>query len=234
MRPDFLRVFLLSSACLLSACPSPSPSTPDAGSPPSDAGIPPTDPDGGPPENPSGGVARSSRNNLRFKNPEQLLAHFSQALSLPAGSVCNELGQYSCTGAVHTVALGGVEPYNIGLYEPLTATGVTTPIVIDRMALSACSQRVSLDLKTPAEAVVFGGVALDARGRLAPAEGSPLRGIITSLYQRALLREPTEAEVGTLSQLATQIESTGSTAPGRDWMTAACFSVLSSAESVFF
>ncbi|QRN94353.1 hypothetical protein JRI60_35200 [Archangium violaceum] len=224
MRPDFLRVLLLSSACVLSACPSPSPSgEQDAGTPPADAGT-----------GSSGEVAPSSRNNLRFKNPEQLTAHFSAALSLPPEQVCNELGQYPCTTYVHNVALGGVEPYGIGLYEPISVTGVTTPIAIDRLALAACVRRVSLDVTSPGEAVLFKGIELDGQGRLASRDGAPVRDAITSLYQRALLRDPTETEVGTLSQLATQIESKGSQTPGRDWMVASCFAVLSSAESVFF
>ncbi|WP_257452191.1 hypothetical protein [Archangium lipolyticum] len=225
MRPDFLRVLLLSSACVLSACPSsPSPSGPDTGTPPPvDAGT-----------GSSGEVAPSSRDNLRFMNPEQLTAHFASALSLPPEQVCNELGQYPCATYAHTVVLGGVEPYRVGLYEPLKVTGATTPNVIDRMALAACARRVSLDVTHPEEAVLFKGLELDAQGRLANRDGAPVRDVITSLYQRVLLRDPTETEVGALSQLATRIESTGSQTPGRDWMTAACFSVLSSAESVFF
>jgi hypothetical protein len=179
-------------------------------------------------------VTRSSRNNLRFKGPERLALDFAAALSLPAGQVCNELGQYPCTTAVHTVALGGVEPYGLGFYEPLPFTGVTTPIAVDRVALAACGQRVTLDITSPSEAVIFRGIELDAQGRLASREGEPVKTAITALYQRALLRDPTEAEVGALVQLATDIESTSSPAPGRDWMKAACFAVLSSAESVFF
>ncbi|MFY0524133.1 hypothetical protein ACN28I_13495 [Archangium gephyra] len=218
MRPDSLRVLLLSAACVLTACPSPTPPTPPA----------PVDP--GPPAE----VTRSSRNNLRFKGPERLALDFAAALSLPAEQVCNELGQYPCTTAVHTVALGGVEPYGLGFYEPLPFTGVTTPIAVDRVALAACGQRVTLDVTRPSEAVIFGGIGLDAQGRLASREGEPVKNAITALYQRALLRDPTEAEVGALVQLATDIESTSSPAPGRDWMKAACFAVLSSAESVFF
>jgi hypothetical protein len=221
VRPDFLRVLLLSSACVLSACPAPS--EPDAGTPPADAGT-----------GSSGEVARSSRNNLRILNPEQLTAHFASALSVPPEQVCNELGRYACTTNVHNVVLGGVDPYVVGLYEPLKVTGATTPNVIDRVALAACARRVSLDVTTPGEAVVFKGLELDARGRLANREGAPLHDAITSLYKRTLLRAPTEAEVGALSQLATQIEASGSPTPGRDWMTASCFAVLSSAESIFF
>jgi hypothetical protein len=224
VRPDFLRVLLLSSACVLSACSSSSPSGPDAGTPPPvDAGT-----------GSNGEVARSSRNNLRFKSPEQLTAHFASALSLPPDQVCNELGRYACTTDVHNVVLNGVDPYVVGLFEPLKVTGATTPNVIDRVALAACARRVSLDVTTPGEAVLFKGLELDAQGRLANREGAPVRDAITSLYQRALLRKPTQTEVDTLSQLSTRMESMGSQAPGRDWMTLACFTVLSSAESVFF
>ncbi|WNG35509.1 hypothetical protein F0U61_18890 [Archangium violaceum] len=222
MRPDSLRVLLLSAVCVLTACPSPSPS-PAPTPPGQDAGTPP------PPE-----LARSSRNNLRFKGPERLASDFAAALSLPVEQVCNELGQYPCTTNVHTVALGGVEPYGLGVYEPLPFTGVTTPIAVDRVATAACARRVTLDVTTPSEAVVFGGIELNAQGRLTSREGEPVKNAITSLYQRALLRDPTETEVGALLQLATDIESSSSQAPGRDWMKAACFVVLSSAESIFF
>ncbi|ATB38548.1 hypothetical protein CYFUS_003983 [Cystobacter fuscus] len=220
MRPDSLRVLFLSAACALTACPSPAPS--------------PTPPGQDPGTPPPAELARSSRNNPRFKGPERLASDFAAALSLPVEQVCNELGQYSCTASVHTVALGGVDPYGLGFYEPLPLTGVTTPIAVDRVATAACVRRVTLDVTLPAEAVIFGGIELDSQGRLASREGEPVKNAITALYQRALLRDPTEAEVGTLSQLATDIEASSSQAPGRDWMKAACFVVLSSAESIFF
>ncbi|MFY0575869.1 hypothetical protein ACN28S_17230 [Cystobacter fuscus] len=138
MRPDFLRVLLLSSACVLSACPAPSPSQPAPGTPPADAGTGSSDE-----------VTPSSRDNLRIMNPEQLTAHFAAALSLPPEQVCNELGKYACTTNVHNVVLNGVDPYVVGLFEPLKTTGATTPNVIDRVALAACARRVSLDVSTP-------------------------------------------------------------------------------------
>ena len=242
MRPESLRLLLLSSALLLSACAASSrPSAPDAGAsteplPAADAGAPPTDPPASPDAGtgPGASVTPSSRNHLRVKNPEQLLAHFAAALSLPPGEVCNELGQYSCPGQVHTVALGGVEPYGLGLYGALPVTGVTTPIVLDRMAWMACGRRVSLDLSQPGQAVLFKDLALDARGQLTDPGGAPVRAALTALYQRALLRDPTEAELETLSGLVPELATLGGPSPGRDWMVAACFTVLSSAESVFF
>lgn len=227
MRPDLARSWLLPGLLALAAC-SEQPIARVVDPPPvngqSDAGTP----------APDGGVARSSRNNLRRKGPERLNTDFAAALSLPPEQVCNELGQYSCANKIHTVTLGGVEPYGSGLYEPLPASGVTSPIAVDRLALAACARRASLDVATPTTAVIFAGVALDASGRLASREGPEVRAAITTLYQRGLLREPTGEETTALVQLAADVESSGSPRPGRDWMTAACFVVLSSAESVFF
>ncbi|ATB33732.1 hypothetical protein [Melittangium boletus] len=228
MRLESLRVVWLSAVLVLSACSSsPTPSGDDAGTPsPGGNGQP--DPGTG------GSVARSSRNNLRFKGAERLATDFATALSLPADQVCNELGQYPCTSYVHTVTLGGVDPYANSLYEPLTASGVTTPIAVDRVVLSACGRRVALDLATPSAAVLFKDIALDAQGRLADRGGTPVKDAITALYQRGVLRDPSDAEMSALIQLSTDIEGSGSTQPGQDWMKAACFVVLSSAESVFF
>nr|WP_225937425.1 hypothetical protein [Myxococcus sp. RHSTA-1-4] len=171
---------------------------------------------------------------MRFKGPERLTLDFAAALSLPPDQVCNELGQYPCTTFVHNVTLGGVDPYGNGLYEPLPATGVTTPIAVDRVALAACARRVGLDAAAPSSAVIFRGITLDGQGRLASRDGQPVRDAITALYQRGLLRDATETEVGAWVRLSVDVEAAGSPSPGRDWMTAVCFGILSSAESVFF
>ncbi|NVI97513.1 hypothetical protein HV824_05185 [Myxococcus sp. AM009] len=159
---------------------------------------------------------------------------FAAALDLPPAGLCNELGQYPCAAFVHTVTLGGVEPYQSGFYEPLPVTGVTTPIAVERMALAGCTQRVALDVSAPAAAVIFKGVGLDAQGRLEDRAGPPVRAAIHALYQRGLQRDAEAEEVDAWIQLAADIDAAGSTRPGRDWMTAVCFAVLSSAESVFF
>ena len=223
MRPDSRLVPLLLAACALTACPAPGPGTTPGETPP----LPPlvTTPTN---------VAASRHNNPRFKGPERLSLDFSTALGLSEAQVCNELGQYACTSYVHTVTLGGVEPYGSGLYEPLPASGVTTPIAVDRLALAACGRRVIIDVTTPALSVIFKGIPLDAQGRLADRQGEPVKAALVSLYQRGLLRDPTLDEVEALLKLSTDIEATGSPQPGQDWMKAACFVVFSSTESVFY
>ncbi|WP_426752025.1 hypothetical protein [Myxococcus sp. Y35] len=225
MRPER---FLVAAVLTLAACtqqPVARVVDVDSGTPPVD-----TEPDSGTPD----AVAKSTRNNLRFKGPERLTADFAAALELPPEQLCSELGLYPCTTSVHTVTLGGVDPYGSGIYEPLPVTGVTTPIAVDRLALASCSQRVALDVGRPSEAVIFKGLMLDARGRLVDRQGKLVQDAVNALYQRGLQRDALASEVDTWVQLAAEIESSSSLRPGRDWMTAVCFAVLSSAESVFF
>ena len=230
MRLDPRRLSLLLAVCALTACTAPASSAPGT-SPGTDEPAPPPPP---PPVDTPRGLVPSTRNNLRFKGPQRLSLDFATALSLPEGQLCNELGQYACTSSVHNVTLGGVDPYSNSLYEALPASGVTTPIAIERVALAACGQRVTLDVTTPSTAVLFKAIPLDAQGRLVDRQGEPVKAALSALYQRGLLRDPTKQEVDALVKLSTDIETTASTQPGQDWMKAACFVVFSSAESVFF
>lgn len=178
-------------------------------------------------------LATSSRGNLRFKGPERLNSDIAAALELPADAVCTELGMYQCTSAVHNVALGGVEPYGTGLYEPSGVTSSTTPLVVERVVWSACTKRASTDFADLANAVIFRGIQLNA-AKLASPDGQQVRAAITQLVQRALLRDPTENEMTRYIKLASDIEATGNAEPARAWMQAVCFAVLSSAEAVFY
>lgn len=177
--------------------------------------------------------ARSAKGILRFKGDIRLTADLAVSLGLPFDQVCNELGQYACTYFVHPVALGGVDPYGKGLFEGASVTGVSTPVVTERVALSACLKRVGLDLATPATALIFRSIPLNG-GKLANPSGAETRLAITELAQRAWLRDPSEGEIAQLLQLNTDIEATGVAEPGKTWMQAACFVAFSSAESVFY
>lgn len=179
------------------------------------------------------GYARSAKGNLRFKGNERLTIDYSVALGIPLLEVCNELGQYSCSFIVHPVALGGVDPYGKGLFEPPPVTGATTPLVVERVALAACVKRVTLDLATPANAVVFKSIPVTA-GRLSNPQAPEVRLALTELAQRAWLRDPTEGELALMLQLNTDIEATGVAEPAKVWMQAACFAAFTSAESVFY
>lgn len=170
---------------------------------------------------------------MRFKRNVRITTDLVVGLGLSFDQVCNELGQYPCTTLVHALALGGVDPYGSGLYEPLPFTGVTSPIVVDRVAMSACLKRVNTDLAAPASALIFVGITRDSAGKLDPTAATSTAAL-TSLYHRLLLRDPTPEELGHLQQLYRDIEAKGRPNPGQDWLTLSCFAIASSVESVFY
>ena len=177
--------------------------------------------------------AASAKGQVRFKRNERLTADMAKSLGIPFASVCNELGLYPCTTTVHHLSLGGVDAYNIGVYEPLAFTGLTSPIVVDRVALSACTQRVTADLATPSTALIFKAITLDATGKL-NVDSAEVKTALDLLYKQVVLRPVTDAEVGHLKKLYADIVATNKPQPGKMWMTLSCFAVLTSVESVFY
>lgn len=177
--------------------------------------------------------AASSKGIVRFKRNERMNADFAKSLGLTTAGVCNELGQYPCA-LVHQLSLGGVDPYNIGLYEPVPYTGLTSPLTTDRVALGACVQRVSTDLATPATALIFKGVTLDGAAKLTNVDAPEVNAALALLYKQIVLRPPTAAEVGHLKQMYADILATNKPEAGKSWMTLSCFAVLTSVESVFY
>ena len=188
-------------------------------------------PDGGTITDP--GFAKSSKAVLRFKRSVRLRNDIAQALAIPEGEVCSELGQYSCTDFVHTISLGGVEAYVLGLNEPTAETTVTTPIATERVAMFACERRARDDLAAPDGAVIFKGLGV-ADGKLADVDSEAVAAAINTLYERVLLRAPTAREVSHLRQLYRDIEADSQPQPARDWAILTCFSVLTSMESLFY
>ena len=79
------------------------------------------------------------------------------ALSLSSDELCKEVGTKMCA-ETHSIALGGVDAYGAGVYVPLKASAVTTPIAVDRLMLYACSRRAHLDFDNPGSAVIFKGL----------------------------------------------------------------------------
>ena len=182
-----------------------------------------------------GGFAQSAKGVIRFKRNVRMTNDFAQALGMTTAEVCNELGQYPCTTVVHALTVGGTDPYGSGLYEPIPFTGVTTPIVVDRVALAACTSRVTKDLATPATALIYKSIPVNgSAGTLVNLEGNEVSTAIDTLYQRTVLRDPTAAEKAHLKGLYTSIAATGKPDPAKSWMILSCFSVTTSAEFLFY
>lgn len=83
---------------------------------------------------------------LKRLNPQQLTAKLSGALGLPSDALCNELGDFSCLEQVHTVTLGGVDPYQRGIYEAEHKSTLTTTVAVERVVYAACGARVTQDI----------------------------------------------------------------------------------------
>lgn len=202
----------------------------DAAQPGDDAGV--TNP-------PDSGVAvqefpESSKAIVRFKRNERIRNDFAQALGLTSDRLCNELGRYSCTDYVHNIALGGVEPYTLGVREGSDVTTITAPTAVERVALSGCEQRVTADLADPGSALIFKGLAIDASGALTAPDSPAVRAAISTMYERALTRHARDTEVDHLVALYADVAATGEPAPARDWAILTCFSVLTTMEALFY
>jgi hypothetical protein len=175
-------------------------------------------------------VAASRQARVKYKSGARYANDLAAALDLPRDAVCRELGRYDCVDEVHRIVLGGVEPYTLGVRDPLPSIAVTAPIAQDRVALAACTERIERDLAA-SEPVFLTTLDVDA-----PTPGQ-LEATARRFYDRILRREATPDEVSALAQF----HSTVTDEPGesratatRDWAILSCFMVATTLESIFY
>jgi hypothetical protein len=175
-------------------------------------------------------VAASRQARVKYKSGARYANDLAAALDLPRDAVCRELGRYDCVDEVHRIVLGGVEPYTLGVRDPLPSIAVTAPIAQDRVALAACTERIERDLAA-SEPVFLTAVDLDA---LTPGE---LEATAGRFYDRILRRAATPDEVSALAQFHSTVTDepgeSGATAT-RDWAILSCFMVATTLESIFY
>jgi hypothetical protein len=159
-------------------------------------------------------------------------------LGLPRDQLCRELGVQDCVDQTHRVVLGGVEPYDLGIYNPLAVAPMTAPIAADRVALAACGAAARRDVTKPADAVFFAGLQ-----PLAGLTDAQRRQVAERLYDRLLLRDAeafeVDALVGLHGDVVAELAAAGTTttaAGGADeqWLTLSCFAVATSLEALFY
>lgn len=173
-------------------------------------------------------LQRAQRGELQWKRNAALQHDLMRALELPEDGVCDELGRGSCTREVHHISLGGADPLRIGLYKPLPDTLVSTPIVLDRVVMSACVNRANLD--RGAAPVVFTDLDL---GAAAPSpDDKAFTATVTTLYRRLLQRDPEPSELTTLEALT--VDAAGEPVTAHDFAVLACFTVGTTSEFLFF
>jgi hypothetical protein len=175
-------------------------------------------------------LAASRQARVKYKSGARYANDLAAALDLQRDAVCRELGRYDCVDEVHRIVLGGVEPYTLGVREPLPSIAVTAPIAQDRVALAACTERIERDLAA-SKPVFLTAVDVDA-----PTPGQ-LEATGKRFYDRILRRAATPDEVRTLVQfhatVADEPGESGATAT-RDWAILSCFMVATTLESVFY
>lgn len=172
------------------------------------------------------GALPSLTSRLKARSGAVLANDLAQALELPRETVCNELGRYDCATEVHRIALGGVEPYVLGIQNPLSIAPITAPIAVDRMALSACTERARLDFEEMGQGllsplVVAGGPSKAAREEVARA-----------LFQKLLRRDATADEIAETT--AFYDELAGGENADRDYAILSCFAVATHVEAIFY
>lgn len=171
-------------------------------------------------------VLPSTKSRVRFKGGVRWTNQLARGLALDRAEICKEFGEYDCAADVHFIALGGVEPYNLRINEPLPIAPLTAPIAVDRIALSACTKRADLDAANGATAILFKELGS------AP-EPAALRAMGNRLYQELLSRDADPAELDELEAFWTEVQDAGADAPA-EWASFACYAVATSTEMLFY
>jgi hypothetical protein len=169
---------------------------------------------------------------VKFKDGERYLRDLASALELPRESICRELSQYDCFADAFRIVLGGVEPYSIRVLEPQEGAALTTPIALDRLALHACTQRVTEDVKTPLKAVLFRPMK-SPKSTTTPDKKWKEQTVAT-IYDRILRRDATAAETARMLAFYDTVAKDPSPDTARNWTVLGCFTVASSLENVFY
>lgn len=175
-----------------------------------------------------GPYATSQRGTLLWKRHAALEADLMAALALERGALCKELGERDCIRDVHVIALGGNDPFGSGINRPASQPLSTTPLVVDRVLLSACSARVRADKEKRPE--VFS--ELDLKGPAPSPKDPAVEATIRELFQRFLARDPTRDEARTVATLLDPDENDAARS-AEEFALLACFTIGSSLEFLF-
>ncbi|MEO1173510.1 MAG: hypothetical protein AAFX94_15875, partial [Myxococcota bacterium] len=120
---------------------------------------------------------------------------------------------------VHGISLGGVEPYVLAIREPVPTQPLSAPLAVERLAWSLCAERVARD-QDSADGMFSAVLA-------STATEEDFSASARSLISRALLRDPSEAELNGFVELSEDLNAS-------DWSLAGCFAVLTHAEFLFY
>lgn len=144
-------------------------------------------------------------------------------LALPKSDVCTEIGRASCVDEIHLSVLGGNEPYVNGQYERAATPTILTSVAVERIVLSACDKRLTLDKGLGTGAVVFKyWASTDAQ-----LTDDKVKAQTQELYRRLLARDANDNELGAALEVLKIVQTPDKVA------LALCFAVGTQAENVF-
>ncbi len=169
--------------------------------------------------------APASRASLKMKRWRQLSLDLQGALELTEDQVCREAGLYDCA-ALHVVPLGGLSRDN-GVFQPRQELAVTTTLVVERVTLQACWNRLELD-RAAATPLVFHAGLLDG----AEASQDELEAQATELVRRFWARDPQPEELALLTGLREGVVEDGGGDAEWAWLT--CFTVGTATEALLY
>jgi len=167
------------------------------------------------------GLSLDSR--LKFKTQKLLEQEIMSSLTLEKDQICKELGDLSCLNEAHHLTLGGVDPYEKNIWESTSNFLETTPIVVERIAWSACQKRTELDLESGEQKIFTKGTFNDQAHKEA---------MVSRVYQNILARDPSAQEFAAMLDFASKLEKQGGSY--KDWASLSCFSLLTSVEFLFY
>ena len=175
----------------------------------------------------------SRKSKVRFKRTYRIRESLARALELDRDTLCVEVGGTSCF-ELHEVGLGGVEPYDLTIYEPSETVGVSAAIAADRVVLSACKARVDQDLTDLSDALLLDGLEIDGDGGLDDPTSPSTRAVVDTMYRRLLSRKASASEVDAIVAFYSEVSGGMSTRPARDWALLSCYAVGTSLEWLFY
>jgi hypothetical protein len=169
----------------------------------------------------------SAHNRVKFKGGRRFVADIAQGLALDPKQVCLELSTVECE-KLNRIPLGGIEPYQSGIYQALPERTAASTNAVDRIALSACEERAKRDFAQPQAAQVFGDIVAANPSKEAR------QAVAKKLYSRLLHRDPTVVEVDAMLAFYIELEATEGPKVNRLFATYACYAVATLEESVFY
>ena len=166
--------------------------------------------------------ASSTRAGVKPKAPDTYARDLASSLALPLDALCLEFSTIDCIEA-HRIALGGVAPYDAAIYEPMAEPGVSSPIAVDRIALSACGERIAREFSGDDVGLIAELVAGDT------SEGAR-QAVATRMFRRLLRRDGEPHELRAVVELWNELpEPTGPA-----WAQLSCFAVATTLENLFY